>query len=37
MDVDNNRSLFGSKYDKAIAQMIDYAVSKAYIKSGFAK
>lgn len=37
MDVDNLRNLFGSKYDKAIAQMIDYAVSKGYIKSGFVK
>ncbi|HHZ02210.1 MAG TPA: hypothetical protein GX396_04640 [Tissierellia bacterium] len=37
MDVDDIRSKFGTKYNKAITQMINYAVGKGYIKSGKVK
>lgn len=34
MGIDDIRSLFGTKYDKAIAQMISYAVASGYITAG---
>ena len=34
MGIDDIRSLFGTKYNDAIAEMISYAVSKGYITSG---
>lgn len=37
MDVNDLRSKFGTKYNKAITQMINYAVRKGYIKSGSVK
>lgn len=37
MGIDDIRDLFGSKYDDAIAEMISYAVSSGYIKSGSVK
>lgn len=37
MGIDDIRSLFGTKYNDAIAEMISYAVSKGYIKSGSVK
>ena len=37
LGIDDIRKLFGSKYDEAIEQMISYAISKGYIKSGTVK
>lgn len=37
MGIDDIRSLFGTKYNDAIAEMISYAVSQGYIKSGAVK
>lgn len=34
LGIDDIRSLFGTKYDKAIAQMISYAVASGYITAG---
>ncbi len=34
MDVDDIRSKFGSKYNKAIDEMIEYAEGKGYISKG---
>lgn len=37
LGIDDIRKLFGSKYDEAIEQMISYAISKGYIRSGTVK
>lgn len=37
LGIDDVRSLFGSKYNRAIEQMISYAVKQGYIKAGAVK